>query len=176
MNIDYKILCKSMMGKKVPFITFHDQKSPKAIAIVIARQHPGESVGSWMMDGLLRKLIQTPDCGVQWLIVPMMCVDGVILGNNRTGLAGYDYNRFWNTDELNRKERSLPEIVALVNHLKQIRKLHPKKPKIFLDLHGHSSQPNIFTYGPPHDASSDLFLMSRVFPELLSRKNVNFNL
>lgn len=98
MSIDYKVLCKSMMGRKVPYLTFHEQKAPKAFAIVIARQHPGESVGSWMMDGLLRKLSKSTDCGVQWLIVPMMCVDGVILGNNRTGLAGYDYNRYWNTD------------------------------------------------------------------------------
>lgn len=60
--------------------------------------------------------------------------------------------------------------------IKQIRRVHPKKPKIFIDLHGHSSQPNIFTYGTPHDPNSDLFLISKVFPELLARKNENFNL
>jgi hypothetical protein len=86
--------------------------------------------------------------------VPMMCVDGVILGNNRTGLPGYDYNRFWNVDELSKKEKMFPEIVGILNVIKQIRRMHPKKPKIFLDLHGHSSQPNIFTYGTPHEPSS----------------------
>lgn len=81
----------------------------------------------------------------------MMCVDGVILGNNRTGLAGLDYNRFWNIDELSRKEKSLPEIIAFLNLIKHFRKVHARKPKMFLDLHGHSSQSNIFAYGPPHE-------------------------
>ena len=54
--------------------------------------------------------------------------------------------------------------------------MHPKKPKIFLDLHGHSSQPNIFTYGAPHEPSSEFYLTSRIFPELISRKNDNFSL
>jgi len=26
----------------------------------------------------------------------MFNVDGVIVGNNRTGLSGFDYNRYWN--------------------------------------------------------------------------------
>lgn len=154
MSLDYKILCKSAMGKKVPFLTFHEQKSPKAIVMVIARQHPGESVGSWMMEGLLRKLKESNNNGIQWLVVPMMCVDGVILGNNRTGLAGFDYNRFWNTEELSRKEKAFPEMVAFLNQIKRLRRLHPRKPKLFIDLHGHSSQPNIFAYGPPHDSNS----------------------
>ena len=81
----------------------------------------------------------------------MMCVDGVILGNTRTGMSGYDYNRYWNVDELNRKEKTFPEMVAVVNLVKQMKRLHPRRPKIFLDLHGHSSQSNIFTYGPQHD-------------------------
>jgi hypothetical protein len=40
-NIEERTLCKSMLGKKVPYLTFNDQKSPKAVVIVIARQHPG---------------------------------------------------------------------------------------------------------------------------------------
>ena len=94
----------------------------------------------------------------------MMCVDGVILGNNRTGLAGYDFNRYWSQDELNRKEKTYPEMVAVVNLVKLMKRLHPRKPKLFLDLHGHSSQPNIFTYGPPNDPNTELFTLGRVFP------------
>lgn len=55
-----------------------------------------------MMEGLIKKLIER-ETSVQWIVVPMMCVDGVILGNTRTGLPGYDYNRYWNIDELNKK-------------------------------------------------------------------------
>jgi hypothetical protein len=33
----------------------------------------------------------------------MFNIDGVIVGNNRTGLSGFDYNIYWNTDELTKK-------------------------------------------------------------------------
>lgn len=61
--------------------------------------------------------------------------------------------------------------MAIVNLIKSLRKKYPKKIKMFLDLHGHSSQPNVFSYGPPHEESSEQYLISKVFPELLSRKN-----
>jgi hypothetical protein len=35
---------------------YNNKKQTKAIGIVIARQHPGETVGSWMMEGFLNKL------------------------------------------------------------------------------------------------------------------------
>lgn len=48
--------------------------------------------------------------------------------------------------------------------------------KLFLDFHGHSSEQNVFVYGPPHDKSSDYFYMSRLFPEIIAQKNNNFKL
>ena len=55
-----------------------------------------------MMEGLIRRL-KTTKSEIKWIVIPMVCVDGVILGNNRTGLPGYDYNRYWNIDELAKK-------------------------------------------------------------------------
>ena len=44
-----------------------------------------------------------------WLIVPMMNIDGVILGNNRTGIIGHDYNRNWIFDQSKaRQEKMFP--------------------------------------------------------------------
>ena len=91
-------LCKSQLGKKVPYVTYNEDKETKAVVVAIARQHPGESIGSWMMDGFLSKLEEGLFEAVTWIVVPMINVDGVILGNNRTGIAGLDYNRFWNFD------------------------------------------------------------------------------
>ncbi len=65
------------------------------MVIAIARQHPGETIGSWMMEGFLNKLDEGIFESILWVVVPMMNVDGVILGNNRTGIAGLDYNRYW---------------------------------------------------------------------------------
>ena len=48
--------------------------------------------------------------------------------------------------------------------MKFLKRLHPKKPKIVFDLHGHSSQPNIFSYGPPNETNSEYYYISRAFP------------
>ena len=55
-----------------------------------------------MMDGVLQKLSEEKS-NVLWYVVPMLCVDGVILGNNRTGMPGYDFNRCWNVEEMTKK-------------------------------------------------------------------------
>ena len=102
-----------------------------------------------MTQGVLNELKDNKHCDLEWIIVPMICVDGVILGNTRTGINGIDLNRYWCNEEIAKREKILPEIIAVINLVKFIKKTQPKKPKLFLDLHGHSSQPNIFTYGPP---------------------------
>lgn len=35
---------------------------------------------------------------VLWYVVPMVNPDGVFVGNNRTGIAGFDYNRLYSQD------------------------------------------------------------------------------
>mgnify|MGYP002079854251 FL=1 len=63
------------------------------------RCHPGETNGSWMVEGLVDFL-----CGSTTIaefmrknaifkIIPMLNPDGVVLGNYRTGLFGKDFNR-----------------------------------------------------------------------------------
>lgn len=49
-----------------------------------------------MMDGLLAKINEGHFDSILWVVIPMLNVDGVIVGNNRTGISGYDYNRYWN--------------------------------------------------------------------------------
>lgn len=101
-----------------------------------------------------------------WYIVPMVNVDGVYLGNSRTGVAGYDYNRLHNIDEpvsVNR-DKLAPEIIAIGNLVKRLKKKYGKKFKMFLDFHGHSSRPNIFTYGPPYGvAGTDEYVEGIVY-------------
>lgn len=47
---------------------------------------------------------------------------------------------------------------------------------MFLDLHGHSSEPNVFTYGPPFPRNSEYFEPSRLFPYLMSKSHPAFKL
>lgn len=67
----------------------------------------------------------------------MINVDGVIYGNFRTNLAGYDINRQWKQTD----KWMNPEIYAL-------KKLIKKQPSLefVLDLHGHSKKFNSFIY------------------------------
>jgi hypothetical protein len=68
---------------------------------------------------------------------PMVNVDGVIYGNFRTNLAGFDLNRQW--AEPNRYLH--PEVFYLSRFLKSLEAV-----AFVLDCHGHSKKLNSFIY------------------------------
>ena len=79
-----------------------EKKSDKKPGVVIsARVHPGETVGSHMMKGVLEFLTScNPEAHLLrenfvFKVIPMMNPDGVINGNYRCSLAGCDLNRRW---------------------------------------------------------------------------------
>ena len=52
-----------------------------------------------MMEGLINQLSERKEAEyITWVIIPMVNIDGVILGNNRTGILGHDFNRNWASD------------------------------------------------------------------------------
>ncbi len=68
----------------------------------MARQHPGETGGSYMLQGVMNFLMsKTPQAQLLrnycvFKIIPMVNPDGVIHGNYRCCSAGVDLNRRWN--------------------------------------------------------------------------------
>lgn len=65
------------------------------------------------MHGLLEKLYRSQEenslsSSTMWIVIPMVNIDGVVLGNNRTGLLGYDFNRSWGLEEITKKEKQWP--------------------------------------------------------------------
>jgi murein tripeptide amidase MpaA len=113
-------------------------------AWIIARQHPGETMAEWFVEGLMdaliddanpvaRKLLQH----VVFYIVPNMNPDGSVRGNLRTNATGANLNREWVTPSV---ERS-PEVLAVRDMI------HATGCDLFLDVHGDEGLPYVFVAG-----------------------------
>lgn len=96
-----KTICETFGKNKVNLITVSTgQKSIEDCKVVwvLARQHPSETTGSYMVEGMLRYLLpliseaklSAKDSALSQLndfvfkIIPMVNVDGVIHGNSRS--------------------------------------------------------------------------------------------
>ncbi len=150
----------------------NDTNKNKPVIILMGRVHPGETVSSWMMKGIIEFLCSDCDeanllkSSFVFKIIPMMNPDGVVCGNYRTSLAGCDLNRRW----INPNEILHPEIF----YTKQmILKLHQQRDiKMIVDFHGHSGATNIFMYGNELTENTN---ESRVFPMLISKMSNCYN-
>lgn len=103
-NIAKKEIGRTLANIPVPLLIVTNPKvqgSSKKDVVVIARQHPGECVGSWAAQGFIKFLIGNSSLANLlrtthvFHIVPMVNVDGVVYGNNRCTLLGVDPNRCW---------------------------------------------------------------------------------
>jgi murein tripeptide amidase MpaA len=136
-------LGSSVDGRDMNLVVIGEPEAEKKIWI-IARQHPGESMAEWFVEGLIdgllddanpiaRKLLQR----CCFYIVPNMNPDGSVRGNLRTNAAGANLNREWMTPSL---ERS-PEVLCVKN------KIHETGVDMFFDIHGDEALPYNFVAG-----------------------------
>ena len=150
-----KKLCTTIIGNDIDYfninnnidlINFEANNSKKKGIVLFARQHPGETVGSWVIKGAIDLLMGDSD-EAKYLrdnfiikVIPMINVDGVVCGNSRTSLAGCDLNRRW----INPNEYLHPEIF----YLKELINNFAKKIKVeyIIDFHGHFGAFNSFFY------------------------------
>ena len=114
--------------------------------IIIARQHPGETVGSYVIQGCIDFLMGNSEEAKKlreiylFKIVPMMNPDGVLVGNSRTSFAGCDLNRRWGKPS----EIIHPEVFFTKN---MILKLTLQRNIAFIiDCHGHFGTFNSLFY------------------------------
>ncbi len=129
---------------------------------IIARQHPGETMAEWFVDGLLQRLLDPADAVaveltriVRFHVVPNMNPDGSVLGNLRTNAAGANLNREWLAPTV---ERS-PEVKCVRDAI------HATGCDAFFDIHGDENLPYVFVAGcemlpnftPRQSAEQDAF-------------------
>lgn len=119
----------------------------KKIIFISARVHPGETNSSYALQGFLYFLVSKNAYAkilrdeYIFVIIPMLNIDGVILGNNRLCPNGFDLNRHWH-----RPISYLhPTIYAAKMLIKKISKIGPIT--FFCDFHGHSTKYNSFVFG-----------------------------
>lgn len=91
----------------------------------------------------------------------MLNPDGVIMGNYRTGLAGFDLNR-----QFNETSDFVPTVKSLMKLSANLHVEHRDQFILYLDLHGHSVKRNVFAYGPEFPITEVLifyfFKLSRI--------------
>ncbi|CAD8070828.1 unnamed protein product [Paramecium sonneborni] len=173
--VEKTTFCESLSGVQLPLYTFSNGNCQNQKCMIIqSRIHPGESNGSWVMQGLLEflssqqglKLIKK--CVIK--VVPMMNPDGVILGNYRTGIAGKDLNRrFKLTDHL-----LFPTVTAMKKLVKEQYSIFGNNLIGFIDLHGHSVKKNVFLYGPEFPLWNYNYYKCRILAKLLGQKTEMF--
>ena len=148
-----KTLCLSLAGNKVEMLTITSKNNLENMGkrkgvFITSRVHPGESVGSWMMKGVIDYLTDENNEEAETLrqnfvfkIIPMLNPDGVINGNYRCSLAGCDLNRRWKAPS--------KVLHPCIYYTKQLLQQFSKERElvVFCDFHGHSRRKNIFMYG-----------------------------
>ncbi|GAA4024918.1 M14-type cytosolic carboxypeptidase [Sphingomonas swuensis] len=129
-DVTHRTLGHSLDGQPIDCLTLGEGATT---VWLYARQHPGESMAEWWMEGALEKLADPDDPVARALlsrctfhVVPNMNPDGSRRGYLRTNAAGVNLNREWHAPTA---ERS-PEVLC-------VREAMDKDPPVFaMDIHG----------------------------------------
>jgi murein tripeptide amidase MpaA len=140
-DVTHRELGRTLDGQAIDLLTIGN--GPKPVWLY-ARQHPGESMCEWWMEGALEKLTDPSDrytadllAKCTFHVVPNMNPDGTRRGHLRTNAIGVNLNREWHAPSM---ERS-PEV-------KLVRDEMDKTGCVFaMDVHGDEAIPANFLAG-----------------------------
>jgi len=148
--VNFTPIGQTIQGRTLEIVRIGEPQAPYRV-FVRARAHPWEAGSSWVLDGLVRRLVQD-DAGAQQFLkrycvylLPMANKDGVAGGRTRFNMAGKDLNRDWDRPA---DPQLAPENHALEQWLEgMLRAGQP--PHLALELHNdgggqlHISRPPI---------------------------------
>jgi len=140
-----EVLGQSLDGQDIDLLKVSGGGSqPTKQCWLIARQHPGETMAQWWMEGALEWLLDAENEQSRALlerctfyIVPNMNPDGSRRGHLRTNAAGRNLNREWADPALD----SAPEVYVVREAMAR------GGVDFFLDVHGDESLPYCFIAG-----------------------------
>ncbi|MFT6918110.1 MAG: murein tripeptide amidase MpaA [Cognaticolwellia sp.] len=139
-----QVLGQTLDGRDMSVLKVGEEGAGKKVIWLTARQHPGESMAEWFMEGFIDRLLDEDDGVARSLLnsavfylVPNMNPDGSARGHLRTNAKGVNLNREWQTPTM----ENSPE-VYLVRE-----KMFATGVDMHLDIHGDEALPFNFVAG-----------------------------
>ncbi|HMO69919.1 MAG TPA: M14-type cytosolic carboxypeptidase [Novosphingobium sp.] len=140
-GVAYRCLGHSLEGQPIDCLSLGEG----ALQVwIFARQHPGESMAEWWMEGALECLTDPADPVARVLraqcrlhLVPNCNPDGSCRGHLRTNAVGVNLNREWAEPSADRS----PEVVALRDAM------DASGVDFAIDVHGDEAIPHVFLAG-----------------------------
>jgi murein tripeptide amidase MpaA len=140
-GVAYRSLGKSLDGQDLDCLELGE--GPVNVWLY-ARQHPGETMAEWWMEGALEKLVDEDDPVTRVLrrdctfrIVPNMNPDGSRRGHLRTNAVGVNLNREWHAPSADKS----PEVLCVRNAMDET------GVDFAMDIHGDEAIPANFLAG-----------------------------
>ena len=139
-----EVLGQTHDGRDLDLVVAGEPAPDKRSLWVIARQHPGESMAEWFMEGFLDRLLDPDDGAARALLsrstvwaVPNMNPDGSARGYLRTNAVGANLNREWSEPSMDRS----PEVYLVRQKMRAV------GLDMCLDAHGDEALPYNFIAG-----------------------------
>jgi len=140
-GVSYRCLGHSVDGRPIDCLEMGEGEVP---VWLFARQHPGESMAEWWMEGALEVLCDPADPVARLLrqkcrlhLVPNCNPDGSVRGHLRTNAVGVNLNREWHEPSAARS----PEVLAIRNAMDRT------GVRFAMDVHGDEAIPANFLAG-----------------------------
>lgn len=139
------VLGQTLDGRDLDMLVIGEAAEKRKRVWIIARQHPGESMAEWFVEGLLDRLQDPHDPVARRLldaavfyVIPNMNPDGSFRGHLRTNASGANLNREWESPSMQRS----PEVFLVREAMKEL------GVSLNLDVHGDEALPYNFIAGP----------------------------
>lgn len=138
------VLCTTPDGHALTLLTLGEPADDKKTCWIIARQHPGESMAEWWVEGFVQRMLDPEDPVARALlqravihVVPSMNPDGGVRGHLRCNARGVNLNRAWKDPD----QANSPEVFFTRQ------RMHETGVDFFLDVHGDEVLPYNFIAG-----------------------------
>ena len=170
--VTHNVIGSTKDNRNIDLLIVGNPQAKKKVWI-IARQHPGETMAEWFMEGLINKLLDKHDStskkllqNIVFYLVPNMNPDGSVHGNLRVNSLGVNLNREWNSPSIDKS----PEVYFVREKILKV------GVDMFFDIHGDESIPYVFTAGCQDNQSfsKKQQQMEKKFTNILELLNLDF--